>query len=102
MSPPYHRKVGSSNGAQLGRRDHIPADAPTVKKMSLRRVTPAAGDYNADYDRGGAYWGGLDNSPLFCAWGDSDTEQAVIYVRADHRETARHIVLRKFPNARIR
>lgn len=99
MKPPYHTRVGSPYGAQLGRRDYIPADASTVTRMSLRRVTPTDG---GDYDRGGAYWGDLAGKPLYCAYGESDTEQVEMYVRAPDREAAKPLVLVKFPNARFR
>lgn len=81
----------------MGRRDYIPSAAAPVCKMHLVRVRPVGGDY----DKGGAYWGALRDRPLFCAWGDSETEQAVCYVRAASRDAARIAVRGKFRNARF-
>lgn len=85
-------------GAMMGRCDSIPADAATVAKLHLRRVPFVSGDY----DQGGAYWGGGRGTlPLFCAWGESATEQAVAYFRAIDRAHARAQALTHFPNAKF-
>jgi len=107
MKPPFHKSgtVGFFNdrnewqctGAAMGRRDAVPDDAGTVRKLRLQRVRPV----DHDYDKGGAYWGALEDRPLFCAWGESDTEQAITYVRAFDRKNAKAQILAKFPNAKF-
>lgn len=96
--PPFAVNVSSPRGAPMGRRDSIPADLETVKTLSLSFVPFVDGDYDA----GGAYWGGgKDSLPLFCAWGESDTEQAAIYLRAAGWSSAAEQVKLTFPNATI-
>lgn len=85
-------------GATMGRRNAIPSDTKTVRKLHLRRVMPCDG---GDYDQGGAYWGNLRGNPLWCAWGESETEQVVYYFRASDREQAKREALSRFPNARF-
>lgn len=79
-------------GAQMGRRDAKPADFLTVRKMHLVRVPMSA---CGCYDKGGAYWG--NGAPLWCAWGESDTEEAYCFGRAATRELAKIGVWRVFP-----
>lgn len=81
-------------GSQMGRRIYIPDDFETVEKLHLRNVK-----LNSGYDAGGAYWG--EGVPLFCAWGDSETERAEFYFRAKNRDSAKEIALKTFPNARF-
>ena len=88
-------------GSQMGRRNVIPEDASTVRKLHLRRVRPLGTQSGADYDKGGAYWGDIARKPLYCAFGESDTECAELYTRAKSREEAKGIALRSFPNARF-
>lgn len=80
-------------GSKMGRRDCIPDDFNTVRKLRLARVPMVA----QCYDAGGAYWG--MGAPLYCAWGDSDTEQAEVYFRARDRADAKRQALAAFPNA---
>lgn len=79
----------------MGRADAIPPDAHTVRKMRLLRVI----GHEGDYDKGGAYWGSLGLNPLYCAFGESETEQAVCYVRAKDRTQAKQLVRKSFQSA---
>lgn len=79
-------------GAQMGRRNAVPADFKTVRKMHLVRVPMSA---CGCYDKGGAYWG--QGAPLWCAWGESATEQAHCFCRAATRDLAKVEVWRVFP-----
>ena len=83
-------------GALMGRADAIPADAATVRKLRLVRLRPSG---LGDYDQGGAYWGGMYQHPVYCAFGESDTEKAHVFLRADSREEAKRAALARFPNA---
>ena len=104
--PPWHKSGVTGfyddknkfrcTGSLMGRRDWIPDDSATVLKMRLSRVALFDG---GAYDKGGAYWG--YGSPLFCAWGESATEKAVLYFRASSRMDAKALVLQKFTNAKI-
>ena len=80
-------------GARMGRRDNIPYDYATVRKLHLRRVRMVDGCY----DSGGAYWGA--GAPLYCAWGESDTEQVEVFFRACSRDDAKEQARAAFPNA---
>lgn len=83
-------------GSMLGRRECIPHDAESIVRVRLRKVRMSA---DGCYDQGGAYWG--QGTPLYCAWGDSGTEQAEIWVRAKSRTEAKAHVLNSFPNAKF-
>lgn len=64
-------------GAMMGRSNVVPTDY-NGERLNLRKV-PMQGDY----DPGGAYWGmGRDSLPLYCAWGETATEQMEVFVRA--------------------
>jgi hypothetical protein len=65
----------------MGRRNIIPSDYDG-EKLHLRQVPIRQG-----YDPGGAYWG--QSIPLWCAWGESATEQMEVYVRATNRRAAK-------------
>lgn len=67
----------------MGRGDAIPQDY-NGERLSLRRVPLNDGDC---YDPGGAYWG--SGSPLWCAWGETETEQLEMYTRASNRNEAK-------------
>ena len=82
-------------GSMMGRSCKIPADVETVRKLHLQRVPFVDGCY----DQGGAYWGSPAN--LYCAWGESDTEQAVLFLRANSRADAQRQALESFPNAKF-
>lgn len=69
-------------GARMGRANVIPEDY-AGEKLSLRRVP----FQNGGYDPGGAYWG--TPADLWCAWGETESEQLEIYVRASDRELAK-------------
>lgn len=87
-------------GSKMGRSDCIPGDFNTVKKLWLVRVPMSS---CGCYDKGGAYWGCTDYRhgvfPLYCAWGDSDTEQAEVFFRAKNRADAKEQARAAFPNA---
>ena len=85
-------------GATMGRANCIPPDIDTVRKVHVERVKPCDG---GDYDKGGAYWGNLSGNPLFCIWGESETEVATLYVRAKDREQAKYEAKRRFANAKF-
>ena len=84
-------------GAQMGRRDNIPNDYATVRKLHLRLVPLVDGGC---YDKSGAYWGSNRRtaSSLYCAWGESDTEQVEVYFRARDRYDARMQARAAFPS----
>ena len=73
-------------GAQMGRSSVIPPDY-AGERLHLRRGPLSDG---ACYDPGGAYWG--SGTPLYCAYGETETEQVEIYVRAFTRSTAKEAV----------
>lgn len=105
MKPPYlesgttgfisDRGERVCTGSMMGRRDCIPADRATVSRLHLRRVPFV----DACYDQGGAYWGMPAN--LYCAWGESNTERAHVFFRANSRSDAKQKALATFPNARF-
>lgn len=75
--------VSSKYGAPMGRRES--GDAPKGK-IHVFRVRPFDG---GDYDDGGAYWGGLTDSPLYCARGSSVNGDGFLrFTRAQSRKEA--------------
>lgn len=76
----------------MGRRNCIPDDY-AGEKLRLQRL-PFVDDC---YDRWGAYWGSPAN--IWCAWGESETEQVFVFVRADDRESAKQKVRDSMPLA---
>lgn len=52
------------------------------EKLHLRRVPLDSGGY----DPGGAYWG--KGTPLYCAYGETETEQLQVFIRAASRKEA--------------
>ena len=82
-------------GAQMGRANAVPVDHLTVRKMHLVKVPMFDGKC---YDKGGAYWGNC-SVPIWCAWGESETEQAYCFFRAATRELAKVEAWRVFPSA---
>lgn len=89
-------------GSMMGRRDAIPDDFNTVKKLRLVRVPMSS---CGAYDKGGAYWGCTDYRanihPLYCAWGESETECVHVFYRAYDRADAKRQALCAFPNAKF-
>lgn len=81
-------------GSQMGRRDAMPDDY-AGQKLRLQRVPFVDGCY----DRWGAYWGGPAN--LWCAWGESESEQVELFVRADTREQAKAELAEKYSAIRF-
>ena len=83
-------------GAAMGRRDLIPPDPDTVRKLHLVKLRWVDGDY----DEGGAYWGNSGGTAIYWAFGQSDTEKAECFVRAIGRQAAKSTVRDlHFPNA---
>jgi hypothetical protein len=78
-------------GSQFGRRDELPDDRLTLRKLRLTRLPFVDGDY----DRWGAYWGSPAN--LWCAWADG----VRVFVRADNRVEAKKLTTVKLPNAKF-
>lgn len=91
MKPPYTTNgliygYGPNNetvcrGSAMGRANCIPADY-NGEKLHLRRVPLNSGGY----DPGGAYWG--TGTPLYCAYGETETEQLQVFIRAALRNEA--------------
>ena len=89
----------SARGAQMGRRNVLPAVAPAALKLHLTRLRWVDGDY----DQWGAYWGNSGNGDVYCAqseevypwrsnWDGSTVEEphrVEIFVRAHSRESAK-------------
>lgn len=77
---PFKESVSCRYGAPMGRRSD-PVSVFTGRKVKLQRVRFVS----YDYDQGGAYWGGYECEPLWCAWDNEHT----VYVRAPNREQAK-------------
>lgn len=94
---PFEHNVSSPRGAPMGRRSD-PLKG-VVGKLRLQRVPFVDGDY----DPGGAYWGGGPGTwPLFCAWGETETEQVEHYIRARDRDEAKAKLHALFPAEGLR
>lgn len=78
---PFFSNVSSSYGAPMGRRSCKPVEL--TGRVHLARVPASDG---GDYDPGGAYWGGLQSSPLYCLWDDDGN---VMYTRGVSREAVK-------------
>lgn len=89
---PFESKGCSVFGASMGRRSE--SLEGLEGRARLARVPACDG---GDYDPGGAYWGGLWASPLWCAWGETAEEQREHYVRAPSREAAKAALRARFP-----
>lgn len=91
MIPPYQQPGTTGftdasgswqcTGSMSSRPSCIPADY-NGEKLHLRRVPLDSGGY----DPGGAYWG--QGTPLYCAFGETETEQLYAFVRAASRKEA--------------
>jgi hypothetical protein len=91
MKPPYTRDGTTGfitekgdwqcTGSMMGRASCIPDDY-NGEKLHLRRVPLDSGGY----DPGGAYFG--QGTPLYCAFGETETEQLYAFVRAASRKEA--------------
>lgn len=96
MPLPRYPKLsnGSSRyGAQMGRPSIIPPDYDG-EKLQLVRLPFVDGAY----DRWGAYWGLPAN--VWCAWGQTATEQMEVFVRADSRQAAKKAIRDLFHDRR--
>jgi hypothetical protein len=84
----------------MGRRENR-TESQAAVKFRLQRVPMV----DCCYDQGGAYWGGPDYQagmyPLYCAWGNGEQEQQIMYCRSIDRTAARKSVLEQFPNAKF-
>jgi hypothetical protein len=78
----------------MGRRDAMPEDY-AGQKLRLQRVPFVDGCY----DRWGAYWGSPAN--IWCAWGESESEQVQLFIRADNREQAKAKLAERYPAIRF-
>ncbi len=91
--------VSSKYGATMGRRDNIPSDIHTVGKLHLVRMRMVDGAY----DTGGAYWG--CGHPLtgymYWAYGETETEQVDIFIRAQQRHHAKELIKKQIPQAKF-
>lgn len=81
-------------GSQMGRRNEIPADY-MGERLRLQRLPFV----DWDYDRWGAYWGAPAN--VWCVWGESQTEQVRVFVRANSRAETKQKVKAVIPKARF-
>lgn len=79
-------------GSQMGRRNQIPEDY-AGEKLRLTRLPFVDGCY----DRWGAYWGAP--ATVWCACGESETEQVRVFTRAGNREAAKTEVRKSLPDA---
>lgn len=86
--------ASSRYGAQMGRRSIMPDDY-VGEKLRLTRLPFV----NSCYDRWGAYWG--SPATVWCAWGDSATEQVRLFVRGHTREEAKAAILKDHPAVRF-
>ena len=89
--------VSCKYGAPMGRRSNIPMDISTVGKLRLERLKWV--DY--DYDVGGAYWGGGLGNYIYWAYGETNTEQVDIFIRAKTRSEAKILIREKISYARF-
>jgi hypothetical protein len=88
-------KGTSARGAQFGRRDELPEDREAPIKLRLEKLRWVDGDY----DQFGAYWGYTSGTDIYCAWGEDDVKQVLVFVRAATRAFAKHLVVEKVPGA---
>lgn len=90
-------KVSCQFGAPLGRCNVIPDDIKTAGKLYLEKLKWTNGDYTTD----GTYWGSNGGDNIFRAYGESETEQIEIFVRANSRDNAKMEVKAVFPEAKF-
>ena len=81
---PFKVNVSSKYGAPMGRRSDCKPEE-LCGKVHLRYMPMVDGDY----DQGGAYWGGVRGSYMFCAWNEQGTE---VYFRAPNRAAAKALL----------
>lgn len=74
-------EVSNRYGAPMGRRNELPDDIEAPITLTLERLKFVDGDY----DEGGAYWGYVPGSAIFCAWNDCGVR---LYTRADSATNA--------------
>ena len=83
-------KACSARGADMGRMDSIKNPKAKVLLFLMSMV-------DGDYDAGGAYWGGCEDSNMYAAIGD----EAECFVRASSLDEAKQKIMEKYPNLRI-
>jgi hypothetical protein len=90
----------SKYGAQMGRRNILPADTDAKIKLKMEKLKWVDGDY----DMGGAYWGGGGGNNIYCAYAyinepvDYDFG-TLIFVRAYDRNEAKKLIREMLPQA---
>lgn len=97
--------VNCSRGAPMGRPVYL-GDRRAPYKFRIFRVRPCGG---GDYDDGGAYWGDLWGSPLYCCvapavWDEerqTDWPEVREFVRARSRDYAKHHIKTYYPLAKF-
>jgi hypothetical protein len=85
--------ASAREGAQMGRRNELPADPAAPCKLRLHRLA-----MQGDYDEGGAYWGG-GPSAAGVTWVAWNVDGVRVFTRNRTREEARAAVLRLVPGA---
>ena len=85
---------GSSKyGAQMGRRNVLPADVNAPIKLRMEKLRWVDGDY----DQFGAYWGGGSGDNVYCA----HTPANRVFVRSNSRANAKEKVRAILSKARF-
>lgn len=80
----------------MGRADCLPANPDAPIKLRLQKLRLIDGDY----DQFGAYWGsGHGKTHIFCAWGEDDGAEILVFVRAANRAEAENLTRGKVPGA---
>lgn len=77
-------KAYNQFGSNMGRRSQSVGKPESLLLQRLRAV-------DGDYDLGGAYWGGLHDQPMWCAFSPYDTNNdpvIMVFVRAYDRDEA--------------
>lgn len=83
----------SSRGADMGRGTWLNEDSYS-KPCHLQRLRYVSGDY----DTGGAYWGG-GNGFIYCAF--NVETNTYLFTRAHSRESAKGLLIERFPGLRF-
>ena len=93
----------SKYGAQMGRANVVPVIHPQARiKLQMEKLKWI----DWDYDQGGAYWGNIYGTFIYCAWGYAyhaikEAEPIFIFVRAKSRKHAKRLVREIIPSAKF-